>query len=142
MTMLRTSSAPETTAAHSVSALVQSLEQDGFTLVLVGERLRVQPASHLNDVQRQALTERRAAIIAIIQQRDRDAVEWRVQVMREQVVPGRALPFLVARPDVTPGPDACISCGDAVERVPAMGAGRCPACRQAAIVVTSTWRPS
>ena len=72
-----------------------------------------------------------------------DAVRWRVDAMRAQIPPTAwALPFLVARPDVIPGPDGCISCGDAVERIPAMGAGRCPACREAATVVASTWRPS
>lgn len=53
-----------------------------------------------------------------------DAVQWRVEVMRAQLVPGRgSIPFLVARHGCKPKPDDCVSCGDALGFAPVIGMG-------------------
>ena len=58
---------------------------------------------------------------------DAREVAWRVEVMRRQVPPTGALPFLVARM-VAYGTRTCASCGDLVAAHPIGMAVRCNAC--------------
>ena len=70
-----------------------------------------------------------------------EAVRWRVDAMRAQVAPGSvAVPLLVACQDAGSGPDTCVSCGGQLAGpAPVVGIGRCPACREAAQIVTAEW---
>jgi hypothetical protein len=117
---------------------MRSLEDNGFAFEVVTGRLRVQPASHLTEKQRQAIRQDRDGLITLIRLRDQLAVLWRVEAMRQHAILGQALPLMVARRDVEATPDACLSCGDSLTRpVPVVGIGRCAACRRAAWIIAN-----
>jgi len=56
------------------------------------------------------------------------AVAWRVEAMRPQIPLRGAIPFLVARPDLSAAPGRCGSCGDALEEGQRY---RCAPCQEA-----------
>lgn len=64
-------------------------------------------------------------------------VGWRAEAMRPQVPRRGPIPFLVARPEVVPQPDCCLSCGDPL---PEGRRYRCGPCQRAAEVVLNEVR--
>jgi len=64
-------------------------------------------------------------------------VAWRIDAMRPEVPPRGPIPFLVARRDVAPQPDCCLSCGDPL---PEARRCRCGPCQRAAEIVLNEVR--
>ncbi len=64
-------------------------------------------------------------------------VAWRIELMRPQVPRRGPIPFLVARPEVVPQPDCCLSCGDPL---PEGRRYRCGPCQRAVEIVLDETR--
>ena len=138
--MTKSSSSPLAVDATATTAavLVRALGNAGFALTASAGTLTVRPASRLTEDQRQAIRTHRNGLIELIERHDQEAIQWRVEAMRQQVVLGQALPLLVARRDVEATPDTCASCGDSLTGpVPVAGVGRCAVCRRAAWIITN-----
>ncbi|MDP9357132.1 MAG: hypothetical protein M3R02_17970 [Chloroflexota bacterium] len=70
------------------------------------------------------------ALIAHLQEEEA-AISWRVEAMREQILAGGPVPFLVAVPNRAPAAGVCLSCGETFELV-----GYVPRCRLCTVAAT------
>ena len=122
----------------SVTALLADLAQAGITLTAEGDKLRYQaPAGALTEERRQAILRHRAELLALLTLQSEAEINWRYQVMREQLAQwkGSGIPFLVARRDRPIQDGCCQSCGD---QLPVSHKWRCPPCVTAVTLAATT----
>ena len=70
-------------------------------------------------------------------------IQWRVEAMQGQLVPGQPVPVLVAGPGLQTGPGECFSCGEPLPEpeppkegeLPPVPRSRCDLCVEAARLV-------
>ena len=112
--------------------LITTCQAAGIELAVSGDHLRVDaPEGVLTPDLRAALTDQKPTVMALLTE-----IGWRAAAMREQLAPPPApIPLLMAKRDIKPGPNDCVSCGAELLDVPAIGVGRCEPCRRAAWLV-------
>jgi hypothetical protein len=115
------------TESPAVAVLIAALSR-GVELRLEPDRpgLFLHPASALSPSEREILQAAKADAKDIVTE-----LRWRTAAMRHQVPPApRPIPSLLARPDVPPEPDTCISCAEPLAE--ASVHARCGLCALAA----------
>lgn len=112
----------------TAAELLASLNSRGVLIVPGRDgSLHYRPRDALSTVERADLAHHRDAIVALL---DENPVGWRSAVMRAQIMHGRAIPMLLARPATRFGRELCCSCGD---RLGEHDRYRCPPCVEAAV---------
>ena len=106
-----------------------SLEREGFTVAIAGDRLRVKPISKLTVEQRAAIEQHRTGLLTLLRMCD-DGVQDRRRVFAERLAAaGETVPPLVYRSGTCYVPGVCYSCR---ESLPHPRHGRCWRCGLAA----------
>lgn len=97
----------------NASMLLTDLIHRGVRLSASGENLNIDaPKGAITSDLRAALVEHKTSLIRLLNSEEAD-VQWRVEAMRLQYVPGRGgFPFFVARRDFVDAPGCCLSCGE------------------------------
>ncbi len=112
----------------TAAVLFADLRVRGIHLELAGDQLRCRAdVGILTSDLAATIKPHKPALIALLQEEDA-AISWRVEAMRKQIPAAGAVPFLVARPGVSPAAGACLSCGDPIKLV-----GYVPRCRLCAV---------
>jgi hypothetical protein len=113
--------------SSDAAGLVAGLRRSGLTLTAEGDQIRVSPKSALTPSIRATLASQQREILRVLIYEDPE-IQWRLEVMRPQVLASGPILLLVAR-DLAPAPGACLSCGDALA---AGQTSRCRPCVEAA----------
>jgi hypothetical protein len=109
-----------------VAEVLREAQAAGLLIQAEGDRLLVRGPQRLQAVAQEVLRHK-LEILALLAT-EHDEIAWRVTRMREQILPGKPIPFLVAQASPE-GPGQCLSCGEELapeERV------RCQWCVRAA----------
>jgi hypothetical protein len=109
-----------------VASVLREARAAGLLIQAEGDRLLVRGPQRLQAVAQEVLRHK-LEILALLAT-ERDEIAWRTARMNAQILPGKPIPFLVARANST-RPGQCLSCGGALtpaERV------RCQWCVRAA----------
>lgn len=109
-----------------IAGVLREARAAGLLIQADGDRLLVRGPKRLQAMAQEVLRHKRE-ILAFLAA-ERDEIAWRAATMRGQILPGKAIPFLVARA-CQAGPGKCLSCGEDLasgERV------RCQWCVRAA----------
>ncbi|PYR34352.1 MAG: hypothetical protein DMF90_17485 [Acidobacteria bacterium] len=106
--------------------LVLALERAGFSLRLAGDRVRVEPGSHLTEDQRRLLVAHKPEVVMLLRCSDPGVVDRR-EAFRAQLAEAGApaVPAFLFKRDVPYAPAVCFSCGEANGRA---SFGRCWRC--------------
>ncbi len=108
----------------TTAALFADLRARGIHLELAGDQLRCRAdAGVLTSGLAATIKTHKPALIALLREKEA-AISWRVEAMREQMLAGGPVPFLVAVPNLAPAAGVCLSCGEAFTLV-----GYVPRCR-------------
>ena len=115
--------------------VLAELNRRGVELAADGDRLKFRPQIAVTPELRAAMAAHKLDLLHLLAYEERE-IQWRVDAMRGQYVPGVGFHFLVARREFVDAPGCCLSCGD-----PLQGRKhRCPPCARAAeIVVNEVW---
>ena len=114
---------------EGVATVLDQARTVGLEVRVEADRLVVRGPRRHEAIARQLLAHK-PAVITLLAEEEAE-VAWRVAVMRPQLPPQGALPFLVARKSaVVIG--SCLSCGDSL---PPGHTYRCPPCAKAARLV-------
>ena len=117
--------------------LLEQVAAAGVQIRVVGADLAIQPKGTLPCELRAQLAANKPQVRALLD----PEIRWRVEMMNPQVPPWPAPVLdLLARTDLDPGVNDCLSCGDPLEPMGLQpGPRRCRPCRRAAWLVLADW---